>query len=58
VEERFWIALTASGLAAAVTSIGIYAIRRFEAWAQKNSNYFVCFAAGVLVAVIIALSGG
>jgi zinc transporter ZupT len=50
VEERFWIALTASGLAAVVTSIGIYAIRSFEEWAQRNSTYFVCFAAGVLIA--------
>lgn len=50
MEERFWIALTASGLAAAVTTAGIYAIRRFEKWAQQNSTYFVCFAAGVLIA--------
>lgn len=48
--ERFWIALIASGLAAAVTSAGIYTIRRFENWAQQNSTYFVCFAAGVLIA--------
>lgn len=47
--ERFWIALIASGLAAAVTSAGIYAIRRFEKWAQQNSTYFICFAAGVLI---------
>jgi len=50
VEERFWIALTASGLAAAVTSTGIFTIRRCEKWAQQNSTYFVCFAAGVLIA--------
>jgi zinc transporter ZupT len=50
VEDRFLIALTASGLAAAVTSAGIYAIRRFERWAHENSSYFVCFAAGVLIA--------
>jgi zinc transporter ZupT len=50
VQQRFWVALTASVLAAAVTSVGIYAIRRFTAWAQKNSIYFVCFAAGVLIA--------
>lgn len=50
MEERFWTALTASGLAAVVTSAGIFAIRRFESWAQRNSTYFVCFAAGVLIA--------
>ncbi len=47
--ERFWIAFTASVMAAAVTSIGIYAVRRFETWAQRNSTYFLCFAAGVLI---------
>jgi len=50
VAERFWIALIASGLAATVTSAGIYTIRRFEKWAQQNSTYFLCFAAGVLIA--------
>ncbi|MFO0911411.1 MAG: ZIP family metal transporter [Pirellulales bacterium] len=48
--ERFWIALIASGLAAAVTSAGIFTIRRFKKWAQQNSTYFICFAAGVLIA--------
>jgi zinc transporter ZupT len=33
-----------------VTSIGIYTIRRFKEWAQQNSIYFICFAAGVLIA--------
>lgn len=37
-------------MAAAFTSAGIYTIRRFEEWAQRNSTYFVCFAAGVLIA--------
>jgi zinc and cadmium transporter len=50
VEDRFWIALAASGMAAAVTSVGIYSIRHFKNWAQANSTYFVCFAAGVLLA--------
>jgi zinc and cadmium transporter len=49
LEQRFWIALTASLMAAAFTSAGIYTIRRFEEWAQRNSSYFVCFAAGVLI---------
>jgi zinc transporter ZupT len=48
--ERFWVCLTASTLAATFTTLGIYSIRRFENWAQRNSTYFVSFAAGVLVA--------
>ncbi|HEY7759099.1 MAG TPA: ZIP family metal transporter [Burkholderiales bacterium] len=51
MENTFWTALGASLLAASVTAIGIYTIRHFEAWARKNSIYFVCFAAGVLISV-------
>jgi zinc and cadmium transporter len=43
--------LGASSLAAIVTTIGIYVIRRFERWGRKNSIYFICFAAGVLISV-------
>jgi hypothetical protein len=50
MDQRFWIALAASGTAAGVTTLGLYAIRRFEPWARRNSTYFVCFAAGVLIA--------
>ena len=49
MESHFWTALTASVLAAIVTSTGIYIIRRFEAWGRRNITYFVCFAAGVLI---------
>ena len=49
--NTFWPALAASLLAALVTAIGIYVIRRYEAWGRKNSIYFVCFAAGVLISV-------
>jgi zinc and cadmium transporter len=49
VENRFWIAFTASLMAAAFTSAGIYTIRRFEQWAQQKITYFICFAAGVLI---------
>jgi ZIP family zinc transporter/zinc and cadmium transporter len=51
MENTFWPALAASLLAALVTAIGIYVIRRYEAWGRKNSIYFVCFAAGVLISV-------
>jgi zinc and cadmium transporter len=51
MEQNFWAALFASLLAAAVTTGGIIAIRRYEAWARQNTTYFACFAAGVLIAV-------
>jgi ZIP family zinc transporter/zinc and cadmium transporter len=51
METAFWTTFSASLLAALVTAIGIYTIRRFEAWGRKYSIYFVCFAAGVLIAV-------
>lgn len=51
MENTFWTALAASSLAAAVTALGIYTIRHFEAWGRKYSIYFVCFAAGVLISV-------
>ena len=41
----------ASSLAAIATTIGIYVIRRFEQWGRKNTIYFICFAAGVLISV-------
>lgn len=49
LEDGFWIALAASLLAASVTSAGIYAIRHFAAWGRRNTIYFICFAAGVLI---------
>jgi zinc transporter ZupT len=51
MENNFWTALGASSLAAIVTTIGIYVIRRFERWGRENTIYFICFAAGVLISV-------
>ena len=51
MENTFWTALGASSLAAIVTTIGIYVIHRFERWGRKNTIYFICFAAGVLISV-------
>lgn len=48
---HFSTALTASVLAGLVTCMGIYVIRCFEAWGRKNTTYFSCFAAGVLISV-------
>jgi zinc transporter ZupT len=47
--NTFWTALATSTLAALVTSLGIYTIRRFTDWGQRNTTYFMCFAAGVLI---------
>jgi zinc and cadmium transporter len=51
MENTFWTALAASSLAALVTTMGIYVIRRFEQWGRENTIYFICFAAGVLISV-------
>lgn len=50
MENTFWTAFATSSLAAGVTATGIYTIRRFTAWGQRNTTYFMCFAAGVLIA--------
>ena len=42
-------------LAAVVNGIGILAIFKHKAWAEKAKNYFMCFAAGVLVSVPLVL---
>jgi zinc and cadmium transporter len=49
MENTFWTALATSTLAALVTSLGIYTIRRFADWGHRNTTYFMCFAAGVLI---------
>ncbi len=49
MENTFWTALATSSLAGLVTSLGIYTIRRFSDWGHRNSTYFMCFAAGVLI---------
>ncbi len=45
----FWTALLTSLAAAVVTSLGIWTIRSFAGWGQRNIAYFMCFAAGVLI---------
>jgi zinc and cadmium transporter len=51
MDKSFWITFAASLLAGVMTTGGILAIRQCEAWAKQNTTYFVCFAAGVLIAV-------
>ena len=45
----FWVAVFAIG-AMIVNSIGIWVIYKNKAWAEKNKEYFMCFAAGILIA--------
>jgi len=47
--DNFWTALGTSLTAAFVTALGIWTIRRFTDWGQRNTAYFMCFAAGVLI---------
>ncbi|RTE65759.1 ZIP family metal transporter [Amphritea opalescens] len=49
MENTFWTALATSSLAAVVTSVGIYTVRKYTDWGQRNITYFMCFAAGVLI---------
>jgi len=51
MDESFWTPFSASFLAAIVTTVGIAVIRRFEPWGRRNTSYFACFAAGVLISV-------
>lgn len=50
IENTFGTALATSIASALVTSLGIYTIRRYSAWGNRNVSYFMCFAAGVLIA--------
>jgi len=47
--EYAFAALWASLIAASVTAVGILVIRYCADWGRRNSIYFVCFAAGVLI---------
>lgn len=49
MENTFWTAFATSTAAALVTTLGIYTIRRFSDWGHRNTAYFMCFAAGVLI---------
>jgi zinc and cadmium transporter len=51
MESAFWAPFLASLCAAVITTLGIGAIRRYGDWARRNSVYFACFAAGVLISV-------
>jgi zinc and cadmium transporter len=50
-EGTFATVLVASTLACAVTTGGIYIIKRYEQWGSEHVAYFMSFAAGVLISV-------
>lgn len=41
--------MATSTMAAVITTLGIFTIRRFAGWGQRNTTHFMCFAAGVLI---------
>ncbi len=51
----FWIAVFSLS-SAVVNALGIFAIFKHEAWAEKVKTYFMCFAAGVLISTPLILS--
>jgi hypothetical protein len=56
MSDVFLAVMLASMLAGAVTSLGIYAISKFESWGRRHTVYFKSFAAGALAAAIIVMS--
>ncbi len=50
-DPSFGLVMVASLFSGIVTGLGIYAIRHYETWADRNSVYFMSFAAGVLISV-------
>ena len=51
MQPEFAIAMGASLIAASVTTAGILVVRRHAEWGRRNTTYFACFAAGVLISV-------
>ena len=43
MQTTFWTALLTSLAAAAVTSLGIWTIRRFTDWGRRNTAYIVAY---------------
>jgi len=52
--NTFWTALGASFLAAIVTTIGIFVIRRFEYWGRKNTIYSITFTVSIFTKILAA----
>ena len=48
METFTWISIFAIG-AMIVNSVGIWFVYKNISWAEKNKEFFMCFAAGVLI---------
>lgn len=53
--EFYWIALFAV-FSAVVNGLGIWAISKKAVWVEKAKNYFMCFAAGILITTPLILA--
>ena len=51
METSFFYPFLASIIAAITTTAGLFIIQYYRDWAEKNTIYFVSFAAGVLISV-------
>ena len=49
LQTMHWVILFAFG-AMVVNTIGIWLMHRYRDWAERSKEYFMCFAAGVLIA--------
>jgi len=49
MENTFLTAFATSVFAAIITASGIYSIRKFAAWGQRQTTYFMYFASGILI---------
>ncbi|MBN1664302.1 MAG: ZIP family metal transporter [Deltaproteobacteria bacterium] len=43
-------------LSAIVNGVGIFAIVKYRAWAERTKTYFMCFAAGILISTPLMLA--
>ena len=50
-EGTFFYVLLAGLFAVTVTTLGIIFIKKYEKWGEKNTIYFIAFAAGVLISI-------
>ncbi len=57
MEEHTFIWMAGFAIAAAlVNGLGILAIYRYRQWAEKVKDYFMCFAAGILISTPLILA--
>lgn len=56
MDETFYWVVIFTVMAALVNSLGIFTISKYEYWVEKTKNYFMCFAAGVLISTPLVLA--